>query len=269
MLLLVYVIIELINHKLSHKSRDMVEMTGWAATTFGALAGAFIHGFSVLASTLYSRGVITLGALLAVFLATSDESIPLILSKPDKIHLLWPILGTKLVIAIFFGYAVDIFYRKKKKVNHDDDCLEEKGCCGQHLDNDKLSIKEIIYHPFVHMVKVFLFVFVVSVGLGYLLSNFSHEEVSKYMMQGSVLQPFMTALIGLIPNCAASVMVTELYLSGNIGFGSIIAGLSTGAGLGLLVLFKENKSKVNTLKIVLMLVLISTFCGILLQYIYE
>ncbi len=280
LLLLIYIAIEFIEYNYGKKLNEKVKKAGNAGPAIGSLVGAVPQcGFSVISSALYSQKLITIGTLLAVYISTSDEAIPIILSQPDKINIILPLIITKVALALVIGYIVDLIFRKsnKKILSHierfdRDEChhgheVDEVACCGHELSN-KPNIREMFLHPFIHTAKVFIFIFAVSLLINYAFFKLGEENLSKLFLSNSILQPFIAALVGLIPNCAASVAITELYLKGAIGYGSAIAGLSAGAGLGLLVLFKENKNLKNTLTILGLLLFFSILAGVLIQYFY-
>lgn len=279
LLFVIYVAIEFIEYKYSVKLKEKVEKAGNAGPAIGALVGAVPQcGFSVISSALYTQKLVTIGTLLAVYISTSDEAIPIILSEPNKAKIVLPLILTKIMLALFAGYIVDFFSRKsnKKVLNHIDkfdhhEChhdhtVDETACCGHEL-GEKPQVKNLLIHPLIHTAKIFIFIFLVTLFLNYAFFRIGNENISNFFLSRSIFQPVVAALIGLIPNCAASVAIAELYLRGAITFGSTIAGLSAGAGLGLLVLFKENKSLKNTLTILGLLLLFSIGSGILIDMI--
>ena len=279
-LFLIYVAIEYFEYKYSHKMKESLEKAGNAGPAIGAVVGTFPQcGFSVIISALYTQRLLTIGTLLAVYLSTSDEAIPIILSQPDKAKVIVPIILTKIVLALFAGYLVDFIYRRKnKKVLkhieqfeheecHHEHNVDEVGCCG-HEVGDKLEIKDLIIHPLRHTAKIFAFIFAVTLIINYIFFHFGDANISRLFLGHSFFQPFITAFVGLIPNCAASVAITQMYLRGAISYGSVISGLAAGGGLGLLVLFKENKNLKNTLTILGLLLFFSISAGVLIQYIY-
>lgn len=285
LLLLIYIIIEILEVKFAKKMRQKVQKAGVAGPAIGALVGSIPQcGFSVITSALYTKRLITIGTLMAVYLSTSDEAIPVILSQPDKAVVVLPLILTKIIIALVASYIIDFLFRKsnQKILSHaklaaEGKCqehdhkkeIEERACCGHEYPPRKLDWKKILIHPLVHTIKIFIFIFIVTFLINFILFKIGEESFKNIFLSHSFFQPFIAALIGLIPNCAASVAITELYLKGAIGFGSTIAGLSSAGGLGLLVLFKENKDYKNTLQIVGLLVGISAFVGILIQYFYS
>ncbi len=295
LLLVIYIGIEFVEFKYGHKIRDKVKAAGKAGPALGAAFGCVPQcGFSVVTTALYTKRVVTLGTLLAVYLSTSDEAIPIILSQPDKASVLLPLILTKVVIALLAGYTID-FVIRKRQVNsqpgtesyheihseeeghvHEEeaahaefsDDLDEKGCCGHSCTNDKLDFKEIVLHPIIHTLKVFFYIFLVSFIINFIIFEIGEDNLKNAFLSNSIFQPVLAGLVGLIPNCSASVAVTEIFLKGGISFGSVIAGLSAGAGLGLIVLFKENKNRKHTFKIMGLLYAVSVLAGILIQLVY-
>ena len=206
---------------------------------------------------------------MAVYFATSDEAIPVLMSNPSKVYLVVPIIILKIIIAVIVGYLVDILVGYKAS----EPIIEEKplevkadGCC-HHKLADAAKTKEFWWHPVRHTFKIFVFILVISLILSALLHQAGTEEnLAKYCLMNSPLQPLMASLIGLIPNCAISVMFTILYMKNTLSFGSLIAGLCSAGGLGVLVLLKRNNDKKDTALILGLMVLISTIIGLVFQY---
>lgn len=285
LLLIIYVGIELVEYKYANKIREAVQKAGAAGPAVGALTGSFPQcGISVVASALYTQRLATIGTLLAVYLSTSDEAIPVIFSQPESTKIIVPLIITKIIIALIGGYAVDFAFRKSNKEtlahikayaegsdskhhNHEK-ILEEKACCGHSASPSSVEFnpREIILHPIIHTTKVFIFIFIVSFAINFAIVQMGEEAFAKLFLGDSIFQPFLVALFGLIPNCASSVAITTLYLKGAITYGSVIAGLCTSGGLGLLVLFKEEKDKKHVLRILLLLFGISVSAGYIIQY---
>jgi hypothetical protein len=285
LLFIIYVGIELIEYKYANKITKAVQRAGVAGPAIGAITGSFPQcGISVVASALYTQRLATVGTLLAVYLATSDEAIPVLLSQPESIKIIVPLMITKIIIALIGGYAVDFAFRKSNretlahikayaegsddKGHNHETIKEEKACCGHSTSpsSTEFNPKEIIFHPIVHTAKVFIFIFVVSFAISFTIAQMGEEAFEKLFLGYGFFQPFLVASFGLIPNCAASVAITMLYLKGAITYGSMIAGLCASGGLGLLVLFKEEKDKKEVLRILLLLFVISVSAGYLIQY---
>ena len=200
----------------------------------GAVLGCVPQcGFSVAAANFYAGRLISPGALIAVFLATSDEAVPLMLSQPGAFPDLFKLLGVKLVSAALFGLLIDLVCKRMLKLAPEQPFQELCAHC-----NCEESIFRAALH---HTGEVALFLFLVSLFLGLAIYFVGDENIALFLLSGNVFQPFLTALIGFIPNCAASVILTKLFLGGALPFGSTVAGLCTGAGLGLIVLFRTNR----------------------------
>ncbi len=285
-LLIIYAGIEFFEYKFGSKIREKVRAAGKAGPVLGTAFGVIPQcGFSVISSALYARRLITVGTLIAVYLSTSDEAIPIILAQPDRIGIILPLLAAKIAVAVMAGYTIDfILHRLGKTVTESEICassgdssagelgcndmeIDETGCCG-HNCVEKPNLKEMILHPLIHTLKVFVFIFVVSVIINFTIFRMGENNLDRIFFGHTLLQPIMAAVVGLIPNCAASVAITQVFLKGGIGFGSAVAGLSASAGLGTLVLFKENRDMKDTFRIIGMLFGISSIVGIALQFIY-
>jgi len=284
LLLIIYIGIELIEYKWGNKIRLSVQKAGSAGPAVGAIGGSLPQcGFSVVGATLYTQRLITIGTLLAIFLSTSDEALPVILSQPEKSAIIIPLILTKIFIAITAGYLIDFIFRKankktlshiqkyevgkdEKSHHHEEILGESVACCGHNPNpTKKFEAKDIFIHPTIHTIKVFIFIFCVSliIDLGTFLIG---EKAFSTIFAGHViLQPFIAALIGLLPDCASSVAITELYLKGAITYGAVIAGLCASGGLGLLVLLKEDKNKKDIIRIIALLYGISVFVGLIIQ----
>ena len=285
LLFIIFVGTELVEYKYANNIRETVQKAGVLGPAIGAVTGSFPQcGISVVASALYTQRLITIGTLLAVYLSTSDEAIPVILSQPENAKIIVPLIITKIIIALIGGYAVDFAFKESNKKTlahikayaegHDNEyhnhetILEEKACCGHSTSpsSTEFNPKEIIFHPIIHTIKVFIFIFGVSFAISFAIAQMGEETFEKIFLMHSVFQPFIVALFGLIPNCAASVAITMLYLKGVIAYGSVIAGLCVSGGVGLLVLLKEEKDKKNVLVILLLLFGISVSAGYIIQY---
>ena len=273
-LFLIFVVIEVIEFFYSDKMTQLAKYSSKAGPLVGSLAASFPQcGFSVIASTLYTKRLITKGTLIAVFLSTSDEAIPVILSEPSKMYLIVPILLAKIFIGISAGYLIDFLLGQFKNADENNaqnaENLEvEEGCCKHHVHKPRK--RYLLLHPLEHTVNVFIFVVLITVGLNYMVHCIGGEEnLGQYFLNDSILQPVITAIVGLVPNCAISIAITLMYLKGAIGFGSVISGLCSSAGLGLLVLLKKNTPLKDTAKIVIMLLGVSIFWGIIIQALYN
>lgn len=267
-LFIIFVIIECIEFYFADKIDFYMQKSEKGGVFFGSLAAIIPQcGFSVMASSLYSRKIITRGCLIAVYLATSDETIPILLATPQKASLIAPILGIKLFVALFFGYLIDSFKtgRKDSALTVKDNSeislsAAEEGCCKHDLETE--NKRELIIHPLIHTANVFGFILVITLILNYILFGFEFNSIEG----GRYVQILITSAAGLIPNCAVSIGITLMLIKGTISFGAGIAGLLSNAGLGLLVLLKNNDFK-DTLKIIAILLAISVLCGFAIEYI--
>ena len=263
-LFLVFVVIELLEFYYADKINSLIKKTGKSGVLVGSLASIIPQcGFSVIASSLYSRRIITRGCLIAVYLATSDETIPILLATPAKAYLIIPIVAVKLVIGLLAGYLID-YIRPQAVVKNEDysvDFLEEEGCCKHDIEHGHK--RELLIHPIVHTANVFGFILVITLILNYCLESVS---VTNLLESGKYIQPVIAGFIGLIPNCAISIGVTMMLIKGSITFGAAMSALLSNAGLGLLVLLKNNDFK-DTLKIVGFLLSVSILSGLLLTFI--
>lgn len=235
-LFLTYLAMEALEHKAGEKAELAIKKAGSAGPVIGGLLGAFPQcGFSAAAATLYAGRVITLGTLFAVFLATSDEMLPIFIAEQVDPVVILKILGTKVLIGIIMGFVVDGVMRlaKRNQSEHQihDLCKHEK--CDCHDGIWKSALK--------HTLQVTLFIFLVTLLLEALIEGVGEEVLIDFLSANEALSVFAASLVGLIPNCAASVAITELYLGGVLTAGPMIGGLLVSAGVGLLVLFRTNR----------------------------
>lgn len=323
-LFLVYVLIEVIEmySVTTLKAKHMLQgkFSPLIASSVGLIPQC---GFSVVATDLFSKKYISVGTLLAVFIATSDEAIPIMLSNLESAKMLVPMLIIKFISALIIGYGVYFiqkFLERKKVVEigsakdfvkkdnqennkskenkvvaektseisttktvdkhidetsekhcHDhNDCegVESVGCCGHHLDEQPSKLKKFLWHPLIHSLKIFLFILIVNLILGTVLHFVGEEKLAVALGVDTYWQPLVSALIGLIPNCASSVAITGLYVAGTLSFGACVAGLTANAGVAYVVLFKHNKNLKQNLLIVLSMYVISIVIGFITMLIF-
>ena len=261
-LFIAFLIIEIIEHKLSKKSKKVIEKSGKMGPLFGGLLGMIPQcGFSVMSANLYSSGLITLGTLIAVFLSTSDEAFILLATAHNGSFEIFKLLVTKIIIALSFGYLIYFIEKKTHKHHHHSHDLCEHDHCGCHEHGGVLK------PALIHTVKVFGFLLLFTVIIDLFVTFVGTEALSLLLLSDSVFQPFLSAIIGFIPNCASSVLLTQLYIEGTLTFGSLIAGLCTNAGAGLLVLFRNKSNFRENLKILLILYACAVIPGIILHII--
>lgn len=265
----IFILIEILERYFAKKKHLFVFLLKKIGPLFGSLFASIPQcGFSVIASTLYTRRILSRGILLAVYFATSDEAIPVLLSDPSKIYLILPIILVKIILAVIVGYLVDflVTYKAKDPIPAEQVETHSHECC-HHKFADDVKTKAFWWGPLKHTLNIFVFILIISIILGYVLSIVGTEEnLAKYCLMNSPLQPVLVSIVGLIPNCAISVMLTVLFLKHTISFGSLIAGLSSSGGLGLLVLLNKNNDRKDTAVIIAIMVIVSSIAGLMLQY---
>ena len=266
-LFITFFVIEFIEYFYFDKVSSFVKHSGKYAPLAGALVASFPQcGFSIIASVLYIKGIISRGTLLAIYLSTSDEAIPVLLSAPQQYKLVLPVILIKIIIGVIAGYVVDLIFPRKQNTYYADVKLAQKGCCEHTLDENK-SKKDLIVHPIVHTFVISIFIFVITAFINMFIFYFkSAEALGEHLMSGTVLQPFMAAFFGLIPNCAVSVALITLFIKGSIAFSSLIAGLCSNSGLGVWVVITKNKDTKDSLLMVSLLFLISSLSGLVLYF---
>lgn len=264
-LFIIFVFIELFEHYFSKKVVSFLRYSEKIGPVIGAVCAIVPQcGFSVVASVLYVKKFISAGTLIAVYIATSDEAIPIIIAEPSGLGAVIKIIAVKLFLAIFAGYLTDFIIKPKSVLSTDNiDNINEKGCCNHEISGHK--ILEILWHPIKHTFIIFLFILAVCLGLNYMFEIVPQETIEKFLLQGSLLQPVAAGIFGLLPNCAVSVLITMMFLKGAISFGSVISGLSSSAGLGLLVLLRKNTEIKDTVLIISILLTVSIAAGMLIQ----
>ncbi len=263
-LLVCYILIELLEHGTSF-TRNKKILQGRLAPLLGSATGLVPQcGFSVLAAKLYDNGLIRTGTVMAVFIATSDEALlillPQIAVNPRAAAAVVPLLAIKLAIAVAAGYAVNAILRKEK-LNDVDENQQIAQCVCQEDHEGKSAAYTYFLSPLLHSLKIALYLLAVNLAFGYIIEAVGEENISA-LLNGAYWQPFLTAAIGLIPNCASSVIITGAYVNQGIMFGSMVAGLCSNAGLGLVVLLKNTKKWKRNLLIILALYLIAVAAGL-------
>lgn len=261
-LFLAFLLIEFIEHKLSKKSKTIIEKSGYFGPLLGGTLGLVPQcGFSVLATNLYITRIISLGTLISIYLSTSDEMLPILIMEKASFSIIFKILLIKFIIGISAGFIIDFILRKskrkQKKKKEDYSICHDEHC---HCDEEGIFLAALT-----HTLKTLFFIIIVSFVLNIIMTYLGEDYISKIFMKDNILSPFLASLIGLIPNCSASIILTELYIGGAISFASVISGLLTGSGVALLVLFKSNKNLKENLTILALIYLIGSFSGIIIE----
>lgn len=262
-LFIAYLIMEYIEHKTSQKSRETIKKSGKFGPLIGSFLGIFPQcGFSVVATNFYAGRVITLGTLISVYLTTSDEMIPIMISEAVPIWTILKILFVKLVIGIVAGFVIDFVLRlinKNKKIEEENivDLCEH-----DHCHCEKGILKSSIHHT----LSIFVFILIVTFIINTAIYFIGEENISNILLNKPIFGPIVSSLIGLIPNCASSVIITNMYLKNVINVGTMIAGLLVNAGVGLVVLFKTNKKIKENIAIICLLYIVGVISGIVLEF---
>lgn len=260
-LFITYLIMEYIEHKTKDKTKEAVKKSGKYGPLIGSILGIFPQcGFSVSATNLYAARVITLGTLLAVYLSTSDEMLPIFLSEAVPLTTILTILGIKLIVGMIAGFAIDFMMRKTNKQEEEKiiDLCEKEHCHCEH---------GIVKSALKHTLNIFIFILLITIIINFVMFVIGEENISGFLQNRPILAPIIAGFIGLIPNCASSVILTQMYLENMISVATMISGLLVGAGVGLAVLFKMNKGIRQNIKIVALLYVIGVIAGIMIELI--
>jgi len=261
-LFITYLVMEYIEHKTSDKTEDLIKKSGKFGPVLGGVLGVLPQcGFSAAASNLYAGRIITLGTLFAIFLSTSDEMLPILISEQVPTGTIVKILAVKALLGVAAGFAVDLFLRR----NYGE---EEEELRIEHMcDHEHCHCKEgkIFRSALSHTIQIFLFILLVSFVLNLVIEFVGEDALAGVISSSKFFGPLLAGLVGLIPNCAASVVITQLYLGGVLGAGAMMAGLLVGSGVGLLVLFRVNDDLKENLKITGTLYVIGVLAGILIE----
>ncbi len=264
-LFITYLVMEYLEDKTSEKTTEILARVGRLGPVFGGAAGALPQcGFSAAAASLYSGGVITAGSLLAVFLSTSDEMLPIFISKAVGADTIFRVLVWKIILGAGTGLLLDFvllrFLNGRKAGLRIHELCEQEHCgCEEEEDG-------ILRPAVTHTAHITLFIFLITFFITLLVELIGEDAIASFLTGKPVFGVFMAGIIGLIPNCAASVMITELYLRGLLGAGQMMAGLLVGAGVGLLVLFRTNRHMRDNLSILGILYASGVFWGLVIEF---
>ena len=260
-LFIVFLLLEYIEHKLSKKSEKILLKHRSKGPIIGAILGGLPQcGFGAMASNLFSARIITIGTLIAIFLSTSDEMLPIMISKKVNIIVILSIILFKVIVGIIVGLIVDFIYKSKDdKHNHIHDLCDDENC---HCDDDNIFKSSII-----HTLKTAFFILLASLLINIIIFIIGEDTLSNLLQKNNILVYFISSLIGLIPNCASSVVITEVFLSNLIPIGVAISGLLTGSGIGILLLFKSNKNIKENFIVLGIIYFVGVFVGMLVDFI--
>ena len=260
-----------------------IKLKGALAPLVGVTVGLFPQcGFSVVATDLYKKRHITIGTLLGVYLATSDEALPIFLASGEQAIDILPLLACKFLIGLIVGYTADAIFAKNKKrvAEHIAECDHEPevhfGCCGHEIENGehedehdhstcdtpcgseieekrrerKHKLKHYLLHPILHSAKIFVYILLINIVFGVLIHYIGEDRIMSFLSANKYVAPLFAVIVGAIPNCASSVVISNLYLMGGLGFGATVGGLLMNAGLGFAVLLKDRKNLKESLAII-------------------
>ena len=259
-LFLTYLLMEYIEHKTKEKTKETIKKSGKFGPLIGGVLGIVPQcGFSVSATNLYAARVITLGTLIAVYLSTSDEMLPIFISEAVPISTILKILGIKLLIGVVAGFIIDIVIRFVKKEKQEEEKIVDL-CEREHCHCENGIIKSALKHT----VNIFIFIVIITFIINLVIYFIGEDTIAGFLRNQPILGPVIAGIIGLIPNCASSVILTQMYLENVISAATMISGLLVGAGVGLAVLFKTNKGIKQNLKITALLYVIGVLSGIVI-----
>lgn len=257
-LLVTYIVLEYMEQKSEGKSLDLISRAGRLGPVFGAISGIVPQcGFAAAAANFYAAKAISIGTLIAVFLATSDEMLPVMISNAIKPIIIVRILGIKLLLGVAIGIFCDVvLHQKTQSVNVEPLCEDaDCHCAGEGI------LKPALFHS----IKITFFVLLVTLGLNAIMVVWGERHLGEMVLNRPIIGVLASGLLGLVPNCSASVVITQLWVGGAMSFGAMMAGLLSGAGAGLLVLFKINKNKKENFKIVAILYSVAVVIGIIIN----
>lgn len=259
-LLVTFLILEFIEHKLSKKSEKVLSKNKKYGVVLGGLLGGLPQcGFSAMASSLFSSHIITMGTVIAIFLSTSDEMLPIMLGEQVDVFFIIKIIGFKVLVGIIIGLIVDLIFKRKEDNNTIKEVCEHDHC---HCKNDGVIKSSII-----HTLKIGVFILIANVIISLIIFYVGEDNIKEILLNKNIFTYFISSLIGLIPNCAPSVILTELYLSQMITIGTLLSGLLTGSGLGILLLFKSNKNIKENITVLSIIYLVGVVVGIIVDMI--
>ena len=260
-LFLTYLFMEWLEHKTGSAARSTIRTAGKLGPVWGGLLGVIPQcGFSAAASSLFTGRVITVGTLIAVYLSTSDEMFPIMISNAVPAATIIKILACKAAIGIISGFVVEYVYthvlkKQEKEMDIHEICEEERCNCEHGLLSSALT----------HTLHVFVYIFLISLALNIIIGLVGEETLAGLFTEAPIVGELIAALVGLIPNCASSVVITQLYLEHIIGAGAMMAGLLVNAGVGILILFRLNHDRKQNFRIIGLLYGLGVFWGIIIE----
>ncbi len=261
-LFLTYLFMEFLEHKSGDAAARWLRRSGKIGPLVGGAMGVVPQcGFSAAASGLYAGRIITVGTLVAVYLSTSDEMLPILISEGAPVSFMLKILGAKLIVGVLAGFSVDFVFRLVRRGKPSEEpqieefCEREHCSCGEHFALSALR----------HTLQITGFILLFTFVLNLIIHGVGEDKLAALVLDRPVLGNLLAAVVGLIPNCASSVVLTELYLSGIVGVGALLSGLLVNAGVGLAILFRNNRPVWDSLRVLALLFAIGAAVGILVD----
>lgn len=265
-LFITYLFMEYLESRTEDASTNALRKMGRLGPLFGGAVGVVPQcGFSAAAASLFSGGVITVGSMFAVFLSTSDEMLPILISERAGIGRIAHIVLVKLVIGIVSGFLLDLLNRTLRANKRSPRHAIHELCENEHCGCDDDEHHGILKPALIHTLHIAIFLFIFTLALNLLLEAGLQDALTAVLGDHSLFGVFIAAAIGLIPNCGASILLTELFLHGILGSGMMMAGLLVNAGLGLLVLYRTNRHMKENLQVTAALYGIGVFWGLIIQ----
>lgn len=264
-----YLAMEYIEHKMGEKAKRSMEKAGRFGPVWGGIMGVFPQcGFSAAAANLYAGRIITLGTLLAVFLSTSDEMLPILISEKMNVFVICKLLGLKALIGVAAGFLADLSVRRKRKERHIHGREKAVGYTeiGHICEHENCHCEDgIVKSAIRHTLNIFLFLLLITFILNAAVHYIGEDFLVSFILNRPFLGHMAAGLIGLIPNCASSVIITQLYLKNVIGLGTMMSGLLAGSGVGLAVLFRINDNGKENIKITFLLYAVGVAAGVFID----
>ena len=261
-LLIIFIILEYLEHSLNnHHERYFIDHSQKYGPVWGSLLGAFPQcGFSIMATNLFAARLITLGTLVAIYLSTSDEMLPILISAKVNPLIIAAIILIKIITGIIVGIAVDRFIHiKDRPIYNNSDSWAS--CSAKHDNFDFWAAVR-------RTAQIVLIIFVTGFIINLIIETFGEDLISSTLESVSYLGPFVSGLIGMIPNCASSVVLTQLYVSDVIPLGTAMAGLLSGSGVAWLILFRQNRPFSVNIAIMAIVLISSILVGSLINLIF-
>jgi len=263
-LFITYLLMEFLEHKTSDRVKNTIEKSGKYGPLLGGLLGLVPQcGFSIMATNLYMGKIVTIGTLISIYLTTSDEMLPILISENVQIIVILKILAVKFIIGVAAGFIIDLIYSKLKKIDKSQQDVQHEFCEHEHCHCEEGVFKSAIRHT----VNIFIFIFIITFILNLVIHSIGEDTLANLVLNNKILGPMIAGLIGLIPNCASSVILSKLYIENVISAAIMISGLLVNAGVALLVLFRVNKNLKENLKIATIVYGIGAISGIILELI--